>query len=186
MRGFILAALLQVAVAGALHASVLAGNTIQTSYEFPNIGTNYAGPVNSVVGAGLELTNFAGFVNIDFSDTNITVTTIRNAGINAVAFDGLHFFDVFGAIPSFTSVTLNAATNYGGLTSSNISFDANNIYVNVANLPGLSGQVISLDVSANSTPGVPEPATWGLVGLAIAGAGLLQTRRKGSPEIWRR
>ena len=100
--------------------------------------------------------------DIDFSDTNITVTTIRNAGINAVAFDGLHFFDVFGAIPSFTSVTLNAATNYGGLTSSNISFDANNIYVNVANLPGLSGQVISLDVSANGTSGSSRAGNLGV------------------------
>jgi len=49
-------------VAGA----TLAGQTVETTYLFPDTATAFAGPTNAVVGTGVELPNFAGFVNIDF------------------------------------------------------------------------------------------------------------------------
>lgn len=170
MRLSILVLLSAACLALPLSAGLLEGDTIQTTYLYPNTSTIYSGPVNSVVGPGLELTNFAGVVNIDFSDTNILITLTRNAGINNVAFDGLRFFDVNGAIPSFTSVTLDPSTNYAGMTQSRVTFDANTIFVNVEDLPGLKGQTISLDISAASS--APEPEGFALLGLGLAALAL--------------
>jgi hypothetical protein len=147
-------------------AALLSGQTVQSTYLFPNTATVLFGPTNAVVGAGVELSGFAGFANIDFSDTNILITTIRDAGVNNVAFDGFRFFDVNGLIPDITSVTLNPATNYAGFTSSRLTFDANNVFVNVANLPGLNGQKISIDL--NTSASVPEPGTFAMIAAALA------------------
>src|SRR2546430_13740331 len=83
-------------------ASFLDGQTVQTTYLYPSASTVLAGPVNSLVGPGVELANFAGFANIDFSDTNIRITTTRNAGVNNVAFDGFRFTDINGTISAIT------------------------------------------------------------------------------------
>lgn len=145
---------------------ILLGEDVETFYHFPDLTTNYAGPDTALVGAGVELVNFAAFADIDFSDTNILITINRDAGINAVSFDGFHFFDVDGTIPAFTTVLLNASTNYAGFTASRITFDADNIFVNVVGLPGLQGQFISIDLAANTA--VPEPATLALLGGGLA------------------
>ena len=148
---------------------ILLGQTVRATYEFDDLGELYAGPVDVVVGPPVELPNFALFADVDLSDTNILFAANRHAGVNDVNFDGFHFFDVLGTIPAFTSlgVSLNPATNYEGFVASRITFDADNIWVNVANLPGVQGQVISIDLAAD-VAAVPEPST-----LLLLGAGLL-------------
>ena len=164
MSRFLLRTFTLTLFASHLQATILAGQTVQTTYLFPDKSTVLAGPVNSLVGAGVELSNFAGFVNIDFSDTNILITTTRNAFVNNVAFDGLRFTDINGTIPAVT-VSLNAATNYAGFDSSRISLGSNTLFVNVANLAGLQGQIISLDLTLATS--VPEPAGFALSALAV-------------------
>jgi hypothetical protein len=77
----------------------------------------------------------------------------------------LEFLDINGNIPNFTNVTLDNATNYRGFTSSRITVAANAIFVNVADLPGLQGPVISVDIGSAA---VPEPSSW-----IPAGTGLI-------------
>lgn len=77
-----------------------------------------------------------------------------------------------GTIPAITSANLNAATNYAGFTGSRVTFDANTIFVNVANLAGLNGQIISIDLNTSST--VPEPGTLSMI---VAGLVLVVGRR---------
>ena len=92
------------------------------------------------------------------SDTNILITTTRDAGINNVAFDGFRFVDLNANIPNFTNVTLDGATNYAGFSSSRITTAANTIFVNVEDLAGLQGQIISLDIGGEASA-VPEPSS---------------------------
>jgi hypothetical protein len=155
-------------------AVILLGETVEVTYHFPDLATDFAGPTDVIVGAGTELFNFAGYADIDLSDTNILITTTRAAAINGTAFDGLHFFDVFGTIPALTTVLINPATSYPGLDASRITFDADNIYINLVDLPALQGDFISIDLVAGSSA-VPEPGTLGLLG---AGLATLLSRRR--------
>ncbi|HUL75053.1 MAG TPA: PEP-CTERM sorting domain-containing protein [Vicinamibacterales bacterium] len=150
-------------------APILLGQVVQTTYLFPDTSTVYAAPVNATVGAGVELLNYAGFADIDFSDTNVRITTTRDAGINNVAFDGFRFFDIFGTIPDNLTAVLNPATTYAGFTASRLQGgNADTLFVNVANLPGLRGQIISIDLVPSTVPTVPEPATLALLGGGLA------------------
>jgi hypothetical protein len=160
-------------------APILDGRVVETTYLFPDTSTIFTTPVNATVGAGVELANYAGCCAIDFSNTNIRITLTRNAGINDVAFDGLRFFDIFGTIPNDLDVTLNPATNYAGFDASRLSASGDTLFVNLANLPGLTGQFISIDL-AQSGPGgpvVPEPTTLTLLGGGLA---TLVARRRNS------
>jgi hypothetical protein len=157
-------------------AAVLNGQTISTEYLFPDTGTVLVSPVDTVVGLGTGIPAFAGLADIVFSDTNILITLIRDAGVNDVPFDGFHFFDTNGMIPAFTDIVLNAATNYAGFGASDITFDADNIFINVANLPGLMGQVISLDI--NPSTSIPEPSSILLLSAGLAGVSIIKRRFK--------
>jgi hypothetical protein len=160
-------------------APLLLGNTVRVTYEFPVLGVLYAGPSDVVVGAGVELPFFAGFADVDLTDNQIIITAGRNAGINNVAFDGFHFNDILGSIPPFTSVVLDPATNYGGLDASRLTFNPENIYLNLVGLPGLTGQRVVIDINPSSTAPVPEPSTFALLGASlIAGARKLRSRSR--------
>lgn len=158
------AILVSLAVLAPARADLLVGQTLRVAYLYPDTVTTYAGPTD-VVGPAGTLSNFAGFVDLAFSDTNILITADRNAGINHVSFDGLEFVDLNGNIPNFTNVTVDGATNYAGFDSSRVSVAAHTIFVNVAALPGLQGQIISLDIGAPAA--VPEPNSLILIGSVL-------------------
>jgi len=156
--------------AGSAAASpILDGQVVQTTYLFPDTSTIFAASVNATVGPGVELLNYAGFADIDFSDTNIKITTTRDAGINNVAFDGFRFFDIFGTIPNNLIAVVNPATTYAGFTAARLQGgNQDTLLVNVANLPGLRGQVISIDLVQPVATTVPEPATLTLLAGGLA------------------
>jgi len=127
----------------------------------------------------VELPSYAGLADVDFSDTNILITLTRNANVNNVAFDGFRFFDIFGTIPNVNAV-LNPTTTYAGFVASRLAGgDQDTLFVNLANLPGLKGQFISIDLVPTVTT-VPEPATLTLVagGLATLVARRRQSKRR--------
>jgi hypothetical protein len=161
MRRLLWALLVLFFAACGSQAQTLNGETITTTYLFPDTGTIYSGPQDTVVPG--SIINFADFATITFSANNILITTNRDAGVNNVAFDGFEFSDTNDI---FNTVLLDPTTNYAGLTSSRVTFNSGQIFVNVANLPGLDGQTILLDINGSSAP-TPELGT---ILLTLSGA----------------
>jgi hypothetical protein len=147
-------------------AAGLERRTLAATHFFGNAPdkTTIAGPVSSVVGTGVELRNFgvtvfvngqptSGFVDIDFSNTNILVSLVRDQAPGY--FDTLRFSMTNQTGGAFASVTMNPATDYSGFTGARISVSRETIDLNLTSLRGVNGQKISLDVSVTAVGSVP-------------------------------
>jgi len=159
-------------------ASLLWGQTVRLTYEYPGSGQVWNGNIHDlVVGPGFEISNFPvgdPRTNIDFSDTNIFVTYNSASSWTGASFNGFHVFDVNGTIPAFTSVALNAATTANMMPLA-LTFDANNIWVNWQGIPFDQRTIVSIDVNGGSVPDAGSSLL--LLGMSLAGLRALKMRR---------
>lgn len=130
-------------------AELLQGKTVSTSANHgssPDKST-FFGPEESVVGPDIELVNFgfSGFLNIDYSDTNIRITA--NSDQPFGYWETVQVLDVTETIADFTSVTVNPETDWAGFSAARIAVSPESITINLGSLNGLQGQVVSLDVN---------------------------------------
>jgi len=146
----------------AANATLLDSKTINYEYLFPStdMANNWYGAGSYEVGAGVEAAVGDTF-STDFSDTNILMDFSSSGqwcGCDFETFNGVHFYDALDTIDDFTSVSLNALTNMVGLTQANISFDANNIWIDWQDLYFDANTLVSIDLQ-NATVDVPEPSS---------------------------
>ncbi len=111
---------------------------------------------------------------VDISDTSIRLTGILSGGVGftdfAGGFNGIHLLDTDNSIPDISSVTLVGSTvGGGGVNPSDITYDADNIFIDFGGSAFYAGQSVLVDVAF-----VPEPATVALFALG----GLLAIRRR--------
>ncbi len=153
-----------------LQASGLTGDTVDVSHLFPNQGT-----LNSDMGTQVVPTgdfNYVDIYNVVVTDGTITYNSDYGSSWTSATFNGFVVTDETNSL--ITSVTVDGTTSYAGFSSSDVTFTANQVFVNLQGL-GTAG-FIQLDVQAGAS--TPEPATWLMFG--TAGIGLAVFRLRGS------
>ena len=130
-------------------AQLLQGKTVSTIANHgssPDKSTVF-GPVESVVGPDIELIDFGfdGFLEIDYSDTNIRITASSDQPFGY--WETVQVSDVTDSIADFTSVSINPETNWAGFSDARIIVSPDSITINLGSLKGLQGQIVSLDVN---------------------------------------
>jgi hypothetical protein len=177
MRTSSLLAFLVLLVAQPADAILLQGQSVRSHFEAnPAVGT-YAGPIISVVGAGVEIPGgFVNALNIDYSDTQIRIFSpgASSPFSGGFTFNGAVFDDVNLTIPAFTSVTIDPSSTLPGFGAAQLSFTADEIRANFNGLVFRTEDQLVLNVNA-AVRSAPEPMTLlllisGLVGLAWARA----------------
>lgn len=165
-------------------SAAMIGVTIEATALFPDLAapTTTAGPVDAVVGPGIEFTDgqFTPFFgpSFDFDDATITITTtaVNHSG---GSFNGYRFFDVLGGLPNISALSIISDTSgFFSAAPSRLSFDANNIFINFQDLSFNGDEVVVLGVQTQDAGApVPEPATLTLLGTGLVLAGARRRRK---------
>ncbi len=145
---------------------------------FRNLGTQTVTPT------GVDFSAVLGAITITVTPNQVVFTTRPGSTVEytAAPFNGFQIAQT-GALPaSFTSVTLDAASNVNGFDASRISFDSTNIFVNFQGLRALSDQSVTLNLGfAPAVAAVPEPSEWlamCMAGTSVMGLMVRARRRK--------
>jgi hypothetical protein len=157
------------------------GDTVSANYYYPDGATILYGSGNMVVGPGGALFDNLGGLgvgsspSVDITDTNILITypVGWSFSSNGQSFDGFIISNLTPSGAAITGVSL-AATNIPGYDGGGLTFDANDVYINLVAFAGsgfYSGSIISVNVSF-----VPEPGTLSLMGIAVGATALTRFR----------
>ena len=158
------------------------GLSIGVQTQFPTQGSVCCGSGVAVVGAGIEFPtgSFPSYNSnafVDVSDLQIDYGQTASTSYASAAFNGLRFYDALSAISPIIGVSINGATNLAGFDLSRVSFDADNIYINMQGLAPAGAHLVRLDVQFSSTA-VPESSTILLFGSGLAMIAVPAWRRR--------
>ena len=159
---------LLVGAAGRAEAGLLL-DSIHATRNYPSLAT----VVNDLGTQAVNPTahfSFAG-VSLEVADSTVTLSESSFATtFSPAAFNGFVFTDVTKD-PGITGVTIDAATNLPGFDASRVSFNSDQVFVNLRGLGFFHGQEVKLDLAFGpAVAAVPEPSTLvgGTLGVALA------------------
>ena len=126
-----------------------ANNSLIEYYFYPNFGTNYfTSTTFTPTASGIEANpDRGGAFSLSVSDNSITISQFAFAAtFTSASFNGFEVVDLNGN-PDISGVTIDAISNMAGLTSSDIFFDSNAVWVNWSGLSFDTSTVVKLDIT---------------------------------------
>ena len=130
-------------------APTWAGNTLVEYYYFPSLATTYyTSPTFIAPASNIEGNpDHGGVFSLSVTDDTIVASKFTFQGIwNAASFNGFEVVDLSGN-PEISGVTIDASSNMAGLTSKDILFDSNAVWVNWEGLGFTTSTVVKLDIT---------------------------------------
>jgi len=148
--------ILMLALNSIVAAQGFEGNTLRLTVDTPNIGNTIAGPFDSVVGSHIEfgLSGSGNGYNVVPVDIDLTSNTINldyssGGSFASGTFNGYVFTDLNDTIPDIQGVSIDSTTTLG-IDGNRVSFNQNQIFINVASLSYNSSSKIKLYVNFSS------------------------------------
>jgi len=129
------------------------------------------------VGAGAEHTFFTMLpeMAVDVSDNQVRATEILPGGFTfqSASFNGVRL--TFSGAPMIMDVTLNGSS---ATTFANLSFNDNQIFLDMSNITWMQGDFTLLDVTFCGAVGVPMPAAAWAGMVLVGGMGVVRFVRR--------
>lgn len=144
---------------GIVVAESFDGHTIRLTVDSPNIGSVIAGPYDTIVDNGVEFGPsgsgdgwYVVPVDIDITDNSICLDYSSNDSgtFNSETFNGYVFTDLNNTIPDIQGVSIDSTTTIG-IDATRISFNEDQIFINVASLSYNETSRLKLNIDFSSS-----------------------------------
>jgi hypothetical protein len=169
MNKLMLTAGLCLGLAGAAQASFI-GNSVDVQYHWPSVGSLNADLGTITVTLAPQTVTFQPYFDVTISGTRIVVDTSNYGNAYSGTFNGQYLVD--NSVATFPTVFIDPSSVLtGGVPD--VTIVGNTLEINFAGRQFLPGEQLVLDVGAS----IPEPATFGLLGIGVACFALLRRRR---------
>jgi hypothetical protein len=166
MRKILPTSLLLMGLAGVAQAGFI-GNSVDVQYHWPDVGTLNHDLGTITVTSAPQTLAFQPYFDVTVSGSRIIVDTSNYTGVYSMSFNGEYLID--NSVATFPGVVVDPSSVLTG-GAPTITIDGNVLEIDFHGRQFLPGEQLVLDV-------VPEPATFGLLGIAIAPLALLRRRR---------